>query len=79
MLGKEVQYIGEDIEAFEKQMREKSPSWTALDMPMMFQGYLERGFVAGEGDLETLTQLLGHPPRSYEAFAREAALDWQKK
>ena len=26
---------------------------------MMFQGYLERGFVAEKGDLETLTELLG--------------------
>jgi hypothetical protein len=44
---------------------------------MMFQGYLERGFVAEKGDLETLTELLGHAPRSYEVFARETAVEWQ--
>jgi hypothetical protein len=26
---------------------------------MMFEGYLERGFIAEDGDLETLTKLLG--------------------
>jgi hypothetical protein len=45
---------------------------------MMFQGYLERGFAAEKDDLKTLTELLGHAPRSYEAFARETALEWQK-
>jgi hypothetical protein len=60
-------------------MRQKAPSWAAFDMRMMFQGYLERGFVAGDGDVETLTKLLGHAPRRYEDFAREAAVEWQKK
>jgi hypothetical protein len=44
---------------------------------MMFQGYLERGFAAEAGDLQTLTQLLGHPPRRYEDFAAETAVNWQ--
>jgi hypothetical protein len=45
---------------------------------MMFQGYLERGFVAGDGDLKMLTALLGHAPRRYEDFAKETALEWKK-
>jgi hypothetical protein len=45
---------------------------------MMFQGYLERGFVAGPGDLEALTDLLGHSPRRYEDFARQTILAWQQ-
>jgi uncharacterized protein YbjT (DUF2867 family) len=79
LLGKEVHYPGEDMDAFEVQMRQKVPSWSAYDLRMMLQGYLERGFVAEEGDVETLTALLGHPPRDYESFARETALKWQVK
>ena len=77
LLGKEVRYIGEDMDAFEEQMRTHAPSWSAFDIRMMFQGYLERGFVAEKGDLKTLTELLGHAPRSYEEFARETAFEWQ--
>jgi hypothetical protein len=44
---------------------------------MMFQGYLERGFAAEDGDIETLTKLLGHPPRRYEDFAKETAEAWR--
>ncbi len=77
LLGKEVSYSGDDMDAFEQQMRKGAPSWSAFDIRMMFQGYLERGFVAGAGDIETLTKLLGHKPRRYEDFAKETALAWK--
>jgi uncharacterized protein YbjT (DUF2867 family) len=78
LLGKEIRYPGENMDAFEEQMRKMAPSWSAFDLRMMFQGYLERGFVAEAGDFETLTALLGHKPRRYEDFARETALSWQE-
>src|ERR1039457_5308594 len=78
LLGREIRYSGDDMDAFEEQMRKRAPSWSAFDIRMMFQGYLERGFVAEAGDIETLTELLGHTPRRYEDFARETALNWQK-
>jgi uncharacterized protein YbjT (DUF2867 family) len=78
LLGKTIRYPGEALDAFEEQMRKTAPSWSAFDIRMMFQGYLERGFAAGEGDLEMLTALLGHAPRRYEDFAKETALEWKK-
>jgi NAD(P)-dependent dehydrogenase (short-subunit alcohol dehydrogenase family) len=50
----------------------------AFDIRMMMKGYLERGFTAGADDLETLTALIGHPPRRYEGFVRETAAKWDK-
>src|ERR1035437_799553 len=79
LLDKEIRYSGDDMDAFEEQRRKRAPSWSAFDIRMMFQGYLERGFVAEAGDIETLTQLLGHRPRRYEDFAKETALSWQKQ
>jgi uncharacterized protein YbjT (DUF2867 family) len=78
LLGKEIRYSGDDMDAFEAQMRKTAPSWSAFDIRMMFEGYLERGFIAKDGDLETLTKLLGHTPRRYEDFAREILLKWQE-
>ena len=68
---------GHDMDAFEEQMRKRAPSWSAFDIRMMFQGYLERGFVAEAGDVEKLTKLLGHAPRRYEDFAAETAALWK--
>ena len=78
-LGRSIRYAGHDMDAFEKQMRERGPSWSAFDIRMMFQGYLERGFAADKSDLAILTKLLGHAPRSYEDFARETVLEWRKQ
>jgi uncharacterized protein YbjT (DUF2867 family) len=78
VLGKKIQYTGHNMDVFEEQMRKRGPSWSAFDIRMMFEGYLERGFVAEDGDLETLTKLLGHAPRRYEDFAKESFLQWQE-
>lgn len=75
-LGREVRYVGGDLDAFEAQMGKQAPSWLAFELRLMFQGYLERGFAAEFGDLATVTTLLGHAPRRYEDFARETALAW---
>jgi uncharacterized protein YbjT (DUF2867 family) len=77
LLGKEIRYAGHDMDAFEEQMRKSAPSWSAFDIRMMFQGYLERGFVAETGDVEKLTKLLGHAPRRYDDFAAETAALWK--
>ena len=77
LLGKDIRYSGDDMDAFEEQTRKRAPSWSAFDIRMMFQGYLERGFAAEAGDIETLTGLLGHTPRRYEDFAKETASLWK--
>jgi uncharacterized protein YbjT (DUF2867 family) len=76
-LGKTIKYPGEDFDRFESQMREKATAWAAFDMRMMFQGYIERGFLAGDGDVQAVTKLLGHAPRRYEDFASETASEWK--
>jgi uncharacterized protein YbjT (DUF2867 family) len=77
LLGKDIRYAGHDMDAFEEQMRKRAPSWSAFDISMMFQGYLERGFVADTGDVEKLSRLLSHVPRSYEDFAAETVTLWK--
>ena len=77
VLGKEIKYAGDNLDTFEEQMRKHAPSWAAFDIRMMFQGYLERGFVAEDGDAATLTRLLGHESRAYEDFAHETLREWQ--
>jgi uncharacterized protein YbjT (DUF2867 family) len=77
VLGKEIKYAGDNLDSFEEQSRKHAPSWAAFDIRMMFQGYLERGFVAGADDAAILTNLLDHAPRTYEDFASETMREWQ--
>jgi uncharacterized protein YbjT (DUF2867 family) len=77
LLGTTVRYPGEDFDAWEQQMRSHVPGWAAFDLRMMFQGYVERGFASSHHDVERLTKLLGHTPRSYKHFAEETARAWR--
>jgi uncharacterized protein YbjT (DUF2867 family) len=77
-LGKEIFYTGHDFDAWEKQMSTQLPGWMAYDMRTMLEGYVERGFASTEADVSRVTKLLGHAPRTYEAFVQEATAEWSK-
>jgi uncharacterized protein YbjT (DUF2867 family) len=58
MLGKRVRYGGHDMDAYEQDIRKTSPSWSAFDLRMMYQGYLARlGLRGGEVLAMTLDDL----------------------
>jgi uncharacterized protein YbjT (DUF2867 family) len=76
LLGKEIKYTGHNFDQWELQMRKSMPNWSAYDLRMMFQGYFDRGFVSTETEVTRISTLLGHAPRSYEAFAAETSQRW---
>ena len=59
-------------------MSKQLPGWMAYDMRAMLEGYVERGFASTETDVTRVAKLLGHPPRTYEAFVEETVADWSK-
>lgn len=77
VLGRDVRYAGNDLDAFEANMKSRAPAWIAYDMRAMMGRYQRDGAVATPEDLDRLTTLLGRPPRSYRDFAAETAQSWQ--
>ncbi|MCM2292551.1 NmrA/HSCARG family protein [Allorhizobium sp. BGMRC 0089] len=77
-LGSTVRYGGDDLVAMEQRTKTMLPAWHALDLRLMFGRYQTEGAVASDEDLARLTTLLGHAPRSYAAFAKDAAAQWAK-
>jgi uncharacterized protein YbjT (DUF2867 family) len=77
-LGRPIRYAGNDTAALEKRMKMAMPAWQALDLRLMLDRYQADGAAASGEELARLTQLLGHPPRSYRDFAREAAAQWKR-
>ncbi len=77
VLGRPVQYGGEDLDAWEQGVRGMLPGWLAFDLRMMFEVFLERGFSATQVEAERFRALLGREPRSYEAFVKETATAWR--
>jgi len=52
-------------------MRAFLPGWLVRDLEIMFQYFLDNGLLATQAEIDELTALLGHSPRSYENFVRE--------
>jgi uncharacterized protein YbjT (DUF2867 family) len=77
-LGRTVRYGGDDLDATEQRLKSMLPAWHALDLRLMFSRYQTEGAVATADDVARLTGLLGRPPRSYRAFAKDAAAQWAK-
>lgn len=75
-LGKELAYGGDDLDAWEKQARTWLPVSIAYDLRHMFAHFQEKGLVATAEDVAILTRVLGHAPRSLEAYAAECAKAW---
>jgi uncharacterized protein YbjT (DUF2867 family) len=75
-LGRAIRYGGDDLGVMEQRLKAMLPAWHALDLRLMFSRYQTDGAVATADDIARLTTLLGHAPRSYAAFAKDAAAQW---
>lgn len=76
-LGRPIAYGGDDLAAFEQQLRAFIPGSRAYDIAIMMRRYQTEGAIATAADIERLTGLLGHKPRSYRDFAHETAEAWK--
>ena len=70
-LGKPVMYVGDDLKAWAAQVRAFLPGWLVRDLEIMFQHFLDFGLLATQAEIDELSAVLGHAPRSYESFIRE--------
>ena len=76
VLGRDVNYGGDDLAAFEEQAGKMMPGWQARDLRTMLRAFHRYGMVPGQDARATLEALIGHPLRSYRAFAEETASGW---
>ncbi len=73
VLGRPINYGGDDTAGFEKNLLNFMPGWMAYDMRLMSERFLTEGMNPDAGDVERLTMLLGRPLRSYREFVSEVS------
>jgi len=78
-LDKEIFYSGDNLDAWEKQFLQYMPEFMVFDFKLMYEFFQESGLRANRDDLKQLTDLLGHRPRKFRDFTREAAASWKKE
>ncbi|WP_136067826.1 SDR family oxidoreductase [Modicisalibacter radicis] len=69
IIGRPVNYGGDDPSEFEQNMATFMPKWTAYEMRLMAERYVSDGMIPQSGDVERLTRILGRPLHSYRRFA----------
>jgi len=75
-LVKPIAYGGNDLDAWEQQTLDYLPAWIVFDLKLMYAFMQQEGYRATPADVERLTRLLGHAPRSYMDFVQETAATW---
>jgi uncharacterized protein YbjT (DUF2867 family) len=78
-LGTPITYGGDNLDAWQTAARTQMPDWMAFDFRYMYAYFQQCGFRASKEALDRLTAMLGHPPRSFEAFATETATSWHRQ
>ncbi len=64
-------YAGDDLEAVQKAFRTVMPSAGAYSLAMIFRGIVQDGVFGASGAADQFVGTLGHPLRTYRAFAEE--------
>ncbi|HET9333596.1 MAG TPA: NmrA family NAD(P)-binding protein [Gemmatimonadota bacterium] len=71
LLGREVRYPGDDLEAWAAGARNFLPEWLVHDLAIMFEQFQDAGLSASPEELAETRELLGREPRAFEEFARD--------
>ena len=79
VLGKPITYAGDDLDAWEAVQVNYLPHWMVFDFREMYAYFQQQGLKATPEAITRQTRLLGHAPRSFEAFAAETAAAWGVK
>ena len=76
VLETDIRYGGDDLSTFESQAAGMMPGWMAHDIRLMLRAFHRFGMIPGKDSRATFEALIGHPLRTYRAFAQEAATNW---
>lgn len=75
--GREIKYGGDDLDAWSQQAKAMLPEWMVNDFRIMYQYFQDKGFNASEAELARQPEVLGHQPRSFDAFVAELVSAWK--
>ena len=75
-LGREIEYVGDDLDEWEARASRSLPDWLVRDLRVMSEYFLSDGLIATEEDFATMSHVLGHAPRVFEDFVAETVAAW---
>lgn len=76
-LGKTVAYGGDDLNQWAEAVRGAMPDWMVTDLVIMYDWFQKNGLLATEEEFEKQAKVLGHSPRTFDAFVAETVAAWR--
>ena len=73
VIGRDVFYGGDDVDAWGKPVEAFLPPWLLNSLKQMFLGQQQHGGVATDAEVGASAEAVGHPLRTFEDFAKEQA------
>lgn len=77
-LGTEVNYAGNDLDAWAQAASQAMPVWMVHDLKIMYDFFQRSGIKASAQDHMIFQQVMGREPRAYDAFVAETVEFWKK-
>ncbi len=79
LLGKTVTYGGNDVDLWGKHQEKYMPGWLIDDLKIMYTHFQQKGLKGTPDEFAAMESLLGHPARTFEAFATELCTFWKNR
>lgn len=79
LLGREIRYSGDDLDAWAEKSKGMMPEFMIADMRIMYKFFQENGMIASQEDLKNIEKILGRKPRSFDDFVKEITAEWKNK
>ncbi len=77
-LGREINYAGDDLDAWAKQSQHMMPAWMVANFKIMYEFFQANGQKATPEELDKQQAIVGHPPRSFANYVGEMARRWSQ-
>lgn len=75
-LDRTVEYVGDDLDAWEESALTMMPEWMVADLRVMFEHFAAVGLRGTEEDFASMSHVLGHAPRTFHDFVMETVVAW---
>lgn len=76
VLGKKIQYSGNDLVSWSTQASQMMPAWMVYDFKLMYEMFQNQGLLATDAQLNETRTILGRDARRYEDFVSECVKLW---
>lgn len=76
VLGRQITYVGADLDGWEQAVPAMLPEWLVTDLRIMYSHFRDHGLAASADEVASCAQVLGRAPSRFADWAQAIAPNW---